>query len=115
MINNIIEFDDKSAKEVMTPRTEVFLIDINEPTSEFLDELLEEKYSRVPVYEGDIDNIIGVLHMKDFIVEARIKGFENVEIKNILHSPYLVAQSKNVDELFKELQKTKNHMAVLID
>ena len=115
MINNIIEFDDKSAKEVMTPRTEVFLIDINEPTSEFLDELLEEKYSRVPVYEDDIDNIIGILHMKDFIVEARTSGFENVDIKKILHPPYLVSQSKNIDELFKELQKTKNHMAVLID
>ena len=115
MINNIIGFDDKSAKEIMTPRTEVFVIDINEPTLEFLDELLEEKYSRVPVYEGDIDNIIGILHMKDFIVEARIKGFENVDIKNILHPPYLASQSKNVDELFKELQKSKNHMAVLID
>ncbi|MGH4050602.1 MAG: hemolysin family protein [Clostridium sp.] len=115
MINNIIEFDDKSAIEVMTPRTEVFFIDINEPTSEFLDELLEEKYSRMPVYEDDIDNIIGILHMKDFIVEARTSGFENVDIKKILHPPYLVSESKNIDELFKELQKTKNHMAVLID
>jgi len=115
MINNIIEFDDKSANEVMTPRTEVFFIDINEPISEFLDELLEEKYSRMPVYEDDIDNIIGILHMKDFIVEARACGFENVDIKKILHPPYLAAESKNIDELFKELQKTKNHMALLID
>jgi len=115
MINNIIEFDDKSAKEVMTPRTEVFLIDINEPTMQFLDKLLEEKYSRVPVYEGDVDNIIGVLHMKDFIVEARKSGFENVNIKNILQPPYLVYQSKNIDELFRELKISKNHMAVLID
>lgn len=115
MINNIIEFDDKSATEVMTPRTEVFLIDINDPVMQFLDELLEGKYSRVPVYDGDVDNIIGVLHMKDFIIEARINGFENVNIKDILHSPYLVNESKNIDELFRELKKTKNHMAVLID
>ncbi len=115
MINNIIEFDDKSAREVMTPRTEVFLIDINDPVTQFLDELLEEKYSRVPVYDGDVDNIIGILHMKDFIMEARIKGFENVNIKNILHSPYLVYQSKNIDDLFRELKISKNHMAVLID
>jgi len=115
MINNIIEFDDKSATEVMTPRTEVFLIDINEPVMEFLDELLEGKYSRVPVYDGDVDNIIGVLHMKDFIIEARTNGFENVNIKNILHSPYYVYESKNIDELFRELKKTKNHMAILID
>jgi len=115
MINNIIEFDDKSATEVMTPRTEVFLIDINDPVMEFLDELLEGKYSRVPVYDGDVDNIIGVLHMKDFIIEARTNGFENVNIKNILHSPYYVYESKNIDELFRELKKTKNHMAILID
>lgn len=115
MINNIIEFDDKSAREVMTPRTEVFSIDINDPVTQFLDELLEEKYSRVPVFEGDVDNIIGILHMKDFIIEARINGFENVDIKNILHSPYLVYQSKNIDELFRELKRTKNHMAILID
>ncbi|MBW9147775.1 hemolysin family protein [Clostridium sp. CM028] len=115
MINNIIEFDDKSAREVMTPRTEVFLIDINDHVTQFLDELLEKKYSRVPVYDGDVDNIIGILHMKDFIMEARIKGFENVNIKNILHSPYLVYQSKNIDELFRELKISKNHMAVLID
>ncbi|MBU3093226.1 hemolysin family protein [Clostridium sp. CF011] len=115
MINNIIEFDDKSAREVMTPRTEVFLIDINDHVTQFLGELLEKKYSRVPVYDGDVDNIIGILHMKDFIMEARIKGFENVNIKNILHSPYLVYQSKNIDELFRELKISKNHMAVLID
>jgi len=115
MINNIIEFDDKSATEVMTPRTEVFLIDINDPVMQFLDELLEGKYSRVPVYDGDVDNIIGVLHMKDFIIAARTNGFENVNINDILHSPYLVNESKNIDELFRELKKTKNHMAVLID
>lgn len=115
MINNIIEFDDKSAEEVMTPRTEVFLIDINDPVAEFLDELLEEKYSRVPVYDGDVDNIIGILHMKDFIIEARTNGFEKVNIKSILHAPYFVNESKNIDELFRELKRAKNHMAVLID
>ncbi|MCB2293541.1 hemolysin family protein [Clostridium algoriphilum] len=115
MINNIIDFDDKSAEEVMTPRTDVFLIDVNEPVTEFLDELLEEKYSRVPVYDDDVDNIIGVLYMKDFIIEARKNGFENVDIKNILHLPYFVYESKNIDELFKDLQRSKNHMALLID
>ncbi|MGK0465084.1 hemolysin family protein, partial [Clostridium sp.] len=115
MINNIIEFDDKSAEEVMTPRTEVFLININDSVIEFLDELLEQKHSRVPVYDGDVDNIIGILHMKDFIIEARTNGFENVKIKDILHSPYFVNESKNIDELFRELKRAKNHMAVLID
>ncbi|MBX4258651.1 hemolysin family protein [Clostridium estertheticum] len=115
MINNIIEFDDKLAREVMTPRTDVYMIDINDPITEYLDELLIERHSRVPVFEGDVDNIVGILHMKDFMIEARESGFENVNIKNILHSPYFVQENKNIDELFKELKSSKNHIAMLID
>lgn len=115
MINSIFEFDDKLADKVMTPRTEVYLININTPLNEYLDELLEEKYSRIPVYEDDIDNVIGVLYMKDFIVQARKHGFENVNIREILHSPYFVPETKNIDQLFKELKNSKKHMAILID
>ncbi|WP_315079643.1 hemolysin family protein [uncultured Clostridium sp.] len=115
MINSIFEFDDKLADEVMTPRTEVYLINIDKPLEEYLDELLEEKYSRVPIYEEDIDNIIGILYMKDFILEARKHGFENVNIREILHSPYFVPETKNIDDLFNELKSSKKHMAILID
>jgi putative hemolysin len=115
MINSIFEFDDKLASEVMTPRTEVYLINIDTPLKEYLDELIEERYSRVPVYEGDTDNIIGILYMKDFYAEARKNGFDKVDIKTILHPPYFVPETKNIDELFKELQASKKHMAVLID
>lgn len=115
MINSIFEFDNKLADEVMTPRTEVYLINIDTPIKEYLDELILERYSRIPVYEGDSDNIIGILYMKDFIVEARKLGFENVDIRSILHQPYFVPETKNIDNLFKELQSSKNHMAILID
>ncbi|WP_315116819.1 hemolysin family protein [uncultured Clostridium sp.] len=115
MINSIFEFDDKLADEVMTPRTEVYLININTPLNEYLDELIEERYSRIPVYEGDSDNIIGILYMKDFFIESRKRGFENVDIRSILRPAYFVPETKNIDELFKELQATKRHMAVLID
>jgi Hemolysins and related proteins containing CBS domains len=115
MINSIFEFDDKLADEVMTPRTEVYLIDIDTPLNEYIDELIGERYSRIPVYEGDTDNIIGILYMKDFLVEARKHGFENVDIRGILRPPYFVPETKNIDELFKELQVSKNHIAVLID
>ena len=64
MINSIFDFDDKLAKEVMTPRTEVYMINSKLPLS--IEELLEENYSRIPVYEGDMDNIIGILYLKDF-------------------------------------------------
>ena len=115
MINSIFEFDDKLAKEVMTPRTEVYLINIDLSIDEYLDELLAMKYSRIPVYEGDIDNIIGILYIKDYIVEAKKYGFNNVDVRSILQKPYFVPESKNIDELFKELQGTKKHIAILID
>lgn len=115
MINSIIEFDDKIAKEVMTPRINVYAINILEPMEEYIDQLLETKYSRIPVYEDDIDNIIGVLYFKDFMRAAIKKGYRNVDIRSILIKPYLVPESKVIDDLFKELQETKNHIAVLID
>lgn len=115
MINGIFEFEDKLAKEVMTPRPEVFLIDVNQPITLLLDRLLEEKYSRIPVYEDDIDNIIGILNIKDVVIEAHKEGFENIDIRSILHTPYFVYENKNIDQLFKELKNFRNHIAVLID
>lgn len=115
MINSIFEFDDTIAGKVMTPRTEVFMIDINEPVTEYLDTMLNERYSRIPVYDGDSDNIIGILYMKDFFVEARKVGFENVDVKSIIHPAHFVPVRKNIDDLFKELQGYKRHMAILID
>ncbi len=115
MITSIFEFDDKLAYEVMTPRTDVYLININDNLSDYVDELLEERYARVPVYEKDSDNIIGIIYMKDFIIEARKHGFENVDIRGLLRKPYLVPESKNIDDLFRELQESKVHIAILID
>ncbi len=115
MINSIFAFDDKLAYEIMTPRTDVFYIDINDPTEEYIDELMELRYSRIPVYEDDSDNIIGILHIKDFLIKAREDGFDNVDIKAILRKPYFVPETKNIDSLFFDLQSSKQHIAILID
>lgn len=115
MINSIFEFDDELAYEIMTPRTDVFLIDINDPTDEYLDELMELRYSRIPVCEDETDNIIGILHIKDYLIKARETGFDKVDIRPILRKPYFVPETKNVDALFFELQIEKQHIAVLID
>lgn len=115
MIDSIFEFDDKVAREIMTSRTNVYAIDINEPLEEYVDELLASRHSRIPVYDDEIDNIIGILYVKDFIIEAKKLGFENVNIRSILHKPYFVPESKYIDELFKELQQSKQYIAVLID
>lgn len=115
MINAIFDFDDKLAYEIMTPRTEVFLIDINDTPDEYLDELMELKYSRIPVYDDDLDNIIGILHIKDYFMKARDDGYESVDIRSILRKPYFVPESKNIDSLFRDLQRTRNNIAILID
>ncbi len=115
MISSIFNFDDELAYEIMTPRTDVFAIDILEPTSEYIDKLMELRYSRIPVYEDDYDNIIGVLNIKDYLIRARETGFDKVDIREILRAPYFVPETKNIDSLFFELQKTKNHIAILID
>lgn len=115
MINSIFNFDDELAYEIMTPRTDVFTIDIQDPTSEYLEKLMELRYSRIPVYEKDYDNIIGILHIKDYLIKARESGFDNVDIRSILRKPYFVPETKNIDALFFELQKEKQHIAILID
>ena len=115
MIDSIFEFDDLLAYEIMTPRTDVFAIDINDEPSEYIDELMGLKYTRIPVYEDDSDNIIGVLNIKDYLIQAREQGFDNVDIRAILRTPYLVPETKNIDSLFFELQKTKQQIAILID
>lgn len=115
MINSIFSFDDKTAKDVMVPRREVFAIDIEEPLEKILDEILETRHSRIPVYEEQIDNIIGILQVKDMMIEARKKSFEEVDIRALLKEVFFVPDGKSTDELFREMQKTKNRMAVLID
>ena len=81
MIDSIFEFDDLLAYEIMTPRTDVFMIDIEDDRSEYFEELMELTHSRIPVYKGDPDNIVGILHRKDYLYNATKKGFDNVDIK----------------------------------
>ena len=115
MIDSIFAFDDKFAYEIMTPRTNVFAIDINDPSEVYIDTLMELRYSRIPVFDSDSDNIIGIIHIKDFLIKAREEGFENVDIHEILRKPFFVPDTKYIDTLFFELQKTRQHIAILID
>lgn len=115
MIDSIFEFDDLLAYEIMTPRTDVFMIDLEDDREDYFEELMELTHSRIPVCEGDADNIIGMLHIKDYLLKASHEGFDNVNIRELLRPVYLVPETKNIDALFKELQKEKHHIAILID
>ena len=115
MIENIIEFDEKVAREIMIPRTKVFLIDKNISVDELFEKKEVEVYSRIPVYENEADNIVGILFMKDLMIEAYRKGFQNVKLPEIMQEAYFVPETKNVNELFNEMQSEKKHIAILID
>lgn len=115
MINSIFELDDTIAHEIMTPRTDVFFIDIDDDREEYFEELMELTHSRIPVCQGDADNILGILHIKDYLQEAANSDFDNVDIKSLLRPAYFVPETKPVDALLYELQREKQHLAILID
>lgn len=114
LINNVFEFNDITVSEIMTHRTDMFAVDINMSAEELLDEIIKDdcKHSRIPVYDETIDEIKGVLYVKDIIKNINKKTFK---IKNIIKEAYFVSQNKLINELFKELQKNKKHLAIIID
>lgn len=113
MINNIFEFDDKTVSEIMVPRTEVFALDMNLSIGEVIDELTDDsRYSRIPVYEETIDEIKGIVHIKDILLSTKNK---NTKIKNLMKEAYFVPENKLVNELFSDLRKNKKSIAVVID
>lgn len=115
MIDSVFAFDDRTAREIMVPRRDVVVMDIGEPFDELIDEVLESRHSRIPVYEENIDNIIGVLHVKDVMIEMRKSGLEGMDIRGMLHEPFFVPETKEADELFRSMQETRHHMAILVD
>lgn len=115
MLYGVFEFNDKVASEIMTSRVEVLAIDILQPIEEIMQVALNHNFSRIPVYEEDQHHIIGVLHVKDFLSEVFKVGLEHVNVRELILKPYFVPETKTVQRLFKELQHTKNHMAILVD
>lgn len=113
LINNVFEFNDTIVSEVMTPRKDVFAVDVDATVEEFVEHLEIYKHSRIPVYEENIDNIIGVLYLKDVLKYAKSK--KTVKLKTILRAAYFVPETKPIDELLKELQKNKNQIAIVLD
>lgn len=115
MIEGVMEFNETVAEEIMTPRTEVFMIDINSEPDEYLEDLVNHRYSRIPVYDENIDNLVGVLYLKDFLAMAYKKGFDNIDLKRLIKPAYFMPERKNIHILFQEMQRSNKHMAILMD
>ena len=113
LINNVFALNDIVASEVMIHRTDMFAIEINENLYELLDEIDDYKYSRIPVYEETIDDIKGILFLKDIL--KLVSNRKEIKIKDILKEAYFVPESKPIDEIFSELQSNKKQMAIVVD
>lgn len=114
MIHRVFEFGDTMVKEVMIPRTDMFCMEINSTAEDVLKAIKEKSHSKIPLFEGNIDNIIGILHIKDLLAFLK-EGKPKFAIRNLLRNPYFVPETKRVDNLLKEFQAKKIHMAIVVD
>lgn len=114
LINNVFEFNDITVSEIMRHRKDIFAVDINISTDELLEELSKEeyRYSRIPVYDETIDEIKGVLYVKDILKNINKKTFK---VKNVIKDAYFISQNRLINEVFKELQKNKKQLAIILD
>lgn len=114
LINNVFEFNDITVSEIMRHRKDIFAVDINISNEELLQELSREeyRYSRIPVYDETIDEIRGILYVKDVLKNINKKSFK---VKNVVKDAYFVSQNRLINEVFKELQKNKKQIAIIVD
>ena len=115
MINNVFEFNDKAVSEIMVPRNDVYALDMNLSISKVIDEITEDKdfrYSRIPVYDETIDEIEGIVYLKDILMTTKDK---RTKIKSLVKEAYFVPETKQVNELFAELRKNRKQIAIVVD
>ncbi|MBS8266555.1 HlyC/CorC family transporter [Mesobacillus boroniphilus] len=113
LVHRSLEFNDVLVGEVLTHRMDMITIEVNQPLEEIKQIFLEERFSRVPVYEDNIDNIIGFLSEREFFAEL-IQNKE-VNVREMLRQPMFVVKSMKIATLLPELQRTKSHMAIVVD
>ncbi len=114
MLDGIFEFDNKLAREIMTPRTEVDMIEIVEPINNVIAKITNGNYSRIPFYLDEVDNVVGILYIKDLFRQLINKGKVR-NIADLLRKPYFAPENKYIDDLFKEMQVANSQMAILLD
>jgi len=115
MISNIIEFDEKEIRDIMTHRKKIVAIDASYSIEEALRFMLNENYSRFPLYQENIDDIIGIVHLKDVIRFHLNPELANLSLREVASEPYFVPDTQNIDSLLHDMQAKKIHMAVVID
>ena len=113
MLQGIIRFGDETAKEIMTPRQDIVDLNIKDDFNTVLNCVVENNYSRIPVYQGNVDNIRGVLYIKDLL--PHIGKTASFRWQTLIRPPYFVPETKKIDDLLREFQENKIHIAIVVD
>lgn len=115
MINGVISMQEKLAREVMVPRIDAFMVDIQNNNQRSIEDIIESNYSRVPVYSEDKDNIVGVIHVKNLLQSAFEYGFERLTIRQLMKPAFFVPETITLDTLLYKMRETQHQMAILLD
>jgi CBS domain containing-hemolysin-like protein len=116
MIESVIELGDANVSRIMTPRTEIDMVQVNTPWEEVIESVIDSGHTRVPVYDKTRDDIVGILYSKDLLPElAKSSGEPARPLAELLRKPLFVPETKPVDDLLKLFQKSRTHIAVVLD
>jgi CBS domain containing-hemolysin-like protein len=115
MLHKVFEFADKDAVDVMVPRPDVVAVPVDLPVQDVLALVLSNPFTRYPVFEGDLDDVVGVLHVRDLFSTLHERGLESTNLRMILREAIMVPETKPLDELLAEFQRTSNHLAIVVD
>jgi putative hemolysin len=115
MLYKVFDFADKEVADVMVPRPEVVALSVDLPTEESLAAVIESPYTRYPVYRETLDDIVGILHVRDLFSALNDQGFANVKIEDLLRTAYIVPETKDLAALLADFRRTNFHMAVVVD
>ncbi len=115
MIHSIFELGETIVREIMVPRTDMMCIEEEATLTQILNLVKEKLHSRIPVYKEKVDNITGILYLKDLLPFIRKRNKSEIDIRKLVHTPYFVPEQKKINELLREFQKEKIHMAIVVD
>ena len=113
LVQSALEFDEKTAQEILTPRVDVTVIDIDDSMEDIHDLIIRERYSRIPVYENDIDNIIGILHTRDYL-EKVIAG-EKVDLRSLITPAHFIYKNLKLSDILSDFRANRLHIAIVTD
>jgi putative hemolysin len=115
MLYKVFDFADKEASDVMVPRPEVVALSVDLPPEECLEAVMDSPYTRYPVYRESLDNVLGILHVRDLFSALRERGMHEVSVEEIIRPAHIVPETKDLAALLAEFRRANQHMAIVVD